>query len=105
MPTYHLEYKRQPTRKDGRGKIEAKRHYDYISREGTSRLTRHKGEDLQHKDSGNIPSWSKEKAANFWKEADKHERKNGCAYREIIVGLPMELSLDENIECIEIMID
>lgn len=100
MPTYHLTYKRQPERKDGKGKIEAKKHYDYISREEKYKNIRNHGEDLRHKSFGNLPPWAK-KPGDFWNAADNNGRKNECAYREIEVGLAMELSIDDNIECIE----
>ena len=104
MPTYHLTYKRQPNRKDNLGKIESKKHFDYICREGKYTNIRNHGEDLRHKSNGNIPSWAKEPGM-FWDAADNNERKNGCAYREIEVGLAQELSLDDNIACVEKLLD
>ena len=32
---------------------------------------------------------------SFWKAADKYERANGAAYRELVIALPRELSLEQ----------
>lgn len=93
--------------KDGKA-IDTKLHYQYICREGKYKNIRNHGEDLRHKSSGNIPSWAKENASNFWEEAEKnrlkqnyHDRQEARAYREFELTLQMELSLDDNIECVE----
>ena len=104
MPTYHLTYKRQQNRKDNLGIIESKRHFDYICRESKYKNIRNHGEDLRHKSNGNLPFWAKEPGL-FWDAADNNERKNGCAYREIQVGLAQELSLDDNIKCVEKLLE
>ena len=88
--------------------IDTKLHYQYICREGKYQYIRNHGEDLRHKSSGNIPSWANESASNFWEEAEKkrlkqkyHDRQEARAYREFELTLQMELSLDDNIECVE----
>lgn len=90
--------------KDNLGKIESKRHFDYICRESKYKNIRNHGEDLRHKSNGNLPLWAKEPGL-FWDASDNNERKNGCAYREIQVGLAQELSLDDNIKCVEKLLE
>ena len=70
----------------------AKEHAAYIER-----LGRHKTRgDLVHSDHGNLPAWAEGNPAKFWKAADTYERANGAAYREHIIALPNELSLEQN---------
>ena len=105
MPTsYRCNLHPHGKTKDGKS-IDTKLHYQYICREGKYQNIRNHGEDLQHKSSGNIPSWAKESASNFWEEAEKnrlkqnyHDRQEARAYREFELTLQMELSLDDNIE-------
>lgn len=42
-----------------------------------------------------MPSWTGSDSTSFWKAADKHERANGAAYRELIIALPRELTLEQ----------
>lgn len=49
-----------------------------------------------HAESGNMPEWTEGTAATFWKAADAYERANGAAYREHVIALPNELSLEQN---------
>ena len=70
----------------------AKEHAAYIER-----LGRYEGrEDLIHAQNGNLPDWAEGNPATFWKAADTYERANGAAYREHVVALPNELSLEQN---------
>jgi hypothetical protein len=70
----------------------AKEHAAYIDR-----LGRYEGrEDLIHAENGNLPDWAEGNPATFWKAADTYERANGAAYREHVVALPNELSLEQN---------
>lgn len=90
------------TMKNGQ-KINTKKHYDYISRENEYSKIRQQTEDLVYKSSDNLPSWANN-PGDFWLAAEKYRRENGRAYREITVALQMELSLEENIECIEALL-
>ena len=96
MATYHFALKQ--------GKVgNAKLHCDYINREGKyARGT--KKEELAYKESGNLPHWATS-AAMFFDCADVYERANGNSYTEFEVALPNELSLDENIELVQSLVE
>lgn len=88
--------------------INTKLHFDYIYREGKYKNIRNHGEDLRHKSSGNIPAWANEDPAKFWQAAEDnrqkqnyHGRQEARAYREFELTLQMDLSLDDNIHCVE----
>ncbi len=110
MPTtYHCRLKAHSEAKDGT-KIDTQLHYDYVAREGKYANIKNHGEDLRFKRNGNLPPWANNKAENFWKEAEADRLKKGYvkdgksdarAFREFELGLQMNLSLDDNIECVE----
>lgn len=54
-------------------------------------------EDLIAADFDNMPEWADSHPLTFWKQADKHERKNAAAYRGWIISLPSELDDETNI--------
>jgi hypothetical protein len=85
MTSFHFEIK------SGR-KGAADEHADYITRRGYHS----KRDDLVDTNFGNLPAWSSGNPRLFWKAADKNERKNGAAYREVIIALPSELSTTQN---------
>lgn len=91
MASYHLSVKTG-------GKGNASPHADYISREG--KYARKKDSDLEHKESGNMPSWAAHKPSELWKAADTFERSNGCTYREIEIALPRELKPEQRLELV-----
>ena len=70
----------------------AKKHAAYIERQGRYRDR----EDLVHTDYGNLPDWADDDPLKFWKAADTYERANGAAYREHVIALPNELSMEQN---------
>ena len=103
MSSCHLE--NTPHAKSRTGdKINTLTHMEYITREGKYATMSHREEDLVYTSSGNLPKWA-ESAREFWNQAEIHRRKNGRAYREIRIGLQEELSLAENIACIEEFMD
>ena len=61
-------------------------HAEYILREGAHRKGT-KSEDLIYQGSGNLPPGIQD-LRTFWKAADKGERINAAAYREIVIALP-----------------
>lgn len=67
-------------------------HSDYIVREGAYGKG-DKSKDLKAKGFGNLPAGINT-PREFWKAADQGERKNGAAYREMVVALPRELAED-----------
>ena len=95
MATYHLS-----TRAQGRNlyghKVNSLSHYQYITRSG--RYT-NKDEDLAYSESGNIPNCAELEMdiKNYWKAANDYGRVNSRAYRDVVIALQEEFSLDENI--------
>lgn len=84
MASYHVEIK------SGHKGVAAE-HSTYIAREGWHR---HKG-GLMFSGYGNMPSWAEALVKNFWRAADRYERANGAAYRELIIALPHELTSEQ----------
>lgn len=80
MATFHVQVKTG-------GKGRAQEHGAYIAREGRHRA---RG-DLIDAGYGNLPSWAGDDPSQLWRGADRFERENGSAYREVIVALPNEL--------------
>ena len=68
---------------------------DYIEREGRYEPDR---EELEHRESGNMPEWAKDDPRSYWEAADEYERANGSLYREIQFALPRELNEQERRE-------
>lgn len=77
----------------------AARHSRYITREGYLGDDDNKG-DLIATEHGNMPTWANGKPVEFWRNADKHERENGAAYREYELTLPLELTREQNKELV-----
>lgn len=75
--------------KSGRNGYE---HSHYVARKGFHA----KRDDLVATGHGNLPPWAEGDPANVWKAAEKYERKNGAVYREAIIALPIELSMEQN---------
>lgn len=96
MATYHCTIKNGKTGN-------AKRHCEYILREG-SYANDPKKEELVYKQFGNLPDWSA-KPTDFFAAADLYERKNGNAYIEFEIALPAELSLEENIKLVRCFVE
>lgn len=92
MATYHCSIKNGKTGN-------AKRHCEYILREG-SYANGPKKEELVYKQFGNLPDWSA-KPTDFFAAADLYERKDGNAYTEFEIALPSELTLEENIKLVQ----
>lgn len=82
MASFHFEIK------SGRNAYE---HSRYVARKGFHR----KREDLIAAGHGNLPAWAQDDPGQVWKAAEKFERKNGAVYRESIIALPKELSIDQ----------
>lgn len=96
MATYHL------TIKNGR-KGSATEHSQYITRSGKYETPEDES-DLVATSFGNLPDWANNQPLEFWKGADKHERQNGAAYRELEVALPIELTEAQQKELVERLI-
>jgi hypothetical protein len=58
-------------------------------------------EDMENKDSGNMPKWAEHNPSEFWKAADKYERANGSVFREIELALPREFSKEQRLELVK----
>ena len=68
---------------------------DYIEREGRYEKD---GEELEHKEHGNMPEWAEDDPGAYWEAADEHERANGRLYSEVQFALPKELGEAERRE-------
>jgi hypothetical protein len=62
-------------------------------------------DDLLAFDFGNMPSWSQDHPLRFWRYADRWERKGGAAYREWIIALPNQLSIDTNVSLVREIVE
>jgi Ti-type conjugative transfer relaxase TraA len=72
-------------------------HAQYIERYGKYSNR----EDCIASESGNMPSWAKDKSVDFWKAADKYERANGRSYKELEISLPRELNTEQKIQLVQ----
>ena len=70
-------------------------HAQYIAREGKYSKPSDDLEKLEFTGSGNMPKWAEQEPNYFWRMADEHERKNGSTYREHVIALPRELTVDQ----------
>lgn len=61
-------------------------------------------EAVVHTAYGNLPHWCQHDPAAFWRTADRHERINGSAGRELVVSLPREFGLREWIALVDNLI-
>ena len=84
MAIYHLDVK---TGTHGGGQS-ASAKYDYLGREGRYS---NDAEELEHRESGNLPEWAEDDPRTYWEAADEHERANGRLYQQVEVALPVEL--------------
>lgn len=69
---------------------------DYINRDGKykSEILR---QELVAQEDFNLPSWAPN-AKTFFEAADRYERNNGITFKQFIIMLPCELSIEENIK-------
>lgn len=74
----------------------ASRHVKYILRKGEF-SSHSKSNDLVQSFSGNLPP-NVSDPVQFFSAADKGERKNGAAYREMVLAVPRELTDQQNVE-------
>jgi hypothetical protein len=81
-----------------RGK--ASPHAEYIAREGKYEKDE-SIEKLEATGHGNMPKWAEHEPNFFWKMSDNYERKNGTSYREHVISLPRELTVDQRHELIK----
>ena len=96
MATFHFSIKP--------GKVgNAEAHCEYINRVGRYAKGKKK-EDLVYKANSQLPYWAKD-INQFFEYADGFERANGNAYYKFEVGLPAELSLEENIKLVYQLVD
>lgn len=81
-------------------KGKASPHAKYIAREGKYAKANDSLEKLEFTGHGNMPKWAEHEPNYFWQMSDEHERKNGSTYREHVIALPRELSIDQRHELI-----
>ena len=65
----------------------------YIFRTGSH--ARH--DDLVAANYGNMPWWAAENPDLYWKASAKGERTNGAPFRDVTIGLPKELTREQNV--------
>lgn len=70
--------------------------YDYINRNGKYKSKKLRQELVAQEDF-NLPSWAPN-AKTFFEAADRYERNNGITFKQFIIMLPCELSIEENIK-------
>ena len=99
MSIYYCESLPHGVQRNGH-KLNTRTHAEYITRQGDYEHMRNREEDLVYRSSGNMPDWA-DNELDFFQAAEDKRRFNGRAYREIRLGLQEELSLEENIACIE----
>ena len=83
VPVYHLKAS-FGSRSGGQS---ARAKSDYIEREGRYEKD---GEELEHKEHGNMPEWAEDDPGKYWEAADEHERANGRLYSEVQFAIPKE---------------
>ena len=80
-------------------------HYNYAMHE-KNYLSKDTDQDKAvFKKSGNMPNWAKDDPRLFWQAGDKYERDNGTSYREHILPLARELTLEQQIKKVDDWID
>ena len=84
MAIFHLDVK-TGTRGGGQS---ASAKYDYLGREGRYAQD---ADELEYKESGNMPAWAQDDPRSYWEAADEHERSNGRLFQQVEVALPVEL--------------
>lgn len=82
-------------------KGKASPHAQYIAREGKYAKANDDFEKLEFTGHGNMPKWAEHEPNYFWQMSDEHERKNGSTYREHVIALPRELSIDQRHDLIQ----
>ncbi len=103
MSHYYFENLPHGRRKNGT-KLNTKLHHDYICRKDNyAQIKGREAESVVLTASGNLPDWA-DKAGDFWEKAEQYRGVNGRAYREFKFALQEELTMAENIECIEELI-
>ncbi len=99
MSIYYCESLPHGVQRNG-NKLNTRTHAEYITRQGEYEHMRNREEDLVYCTSGNMPDWAIDEL-DFWQAAEDNRRINGRAYREIRLGLQEELSLEDNLKCVE----
>ena len=88
MAIYHLNLK-VGSRIGGQS---ARAKSEYIEREGKYEKD---SEELEYRESGNMPGWAVDDPRAYWSAADEHERANGRLFVQVECSLPKELNEQE----------
>lgn len=81
-------------------KGKAAAHAAYITRSGKHRDR----DDVVCTGHGNMPEWTGNDPIAFWRAGDKYERKNAAVYREHVCAVPNELTRQQQIELVQVMV-
>ena len=65
---------------------------DYIEREGKYAKD---AEEVEYRESENMPGWAEDDPRKYWAAADEHERANGRLFVQVEVALPVELDQEQ----------
>lgn len=84
-----------------RGNAQWNAHYLLRTRESGV----HNRSDLIQAWHGNLPFWADNNPLLFFEMSDKHERRNGCAGRHLILALPRGQSLDQWVSTVQRYVD
>ena len=68
---------------------------NYIEREGKYAAD---AEEVEYRESGNMPEWAADDPQAYWAAADEHERANGSLFKHIEFALPVELDSEQRQE-------
>jgi len=79
-------------------------HAAYVARTGAYERFTVKGEVLEAREHGNMPSWAAHDPSRFWQAADAYERSNGTSYREFLILLPRELPPNDRRKLVEVFV-
>ncbi|HEX4651854.1 MAG TPA: MobA/MobL family protein [Granulicella sp.] len=71
--------------------------FAYLCQMGGDREERHDRQELVLAESCGLPGWAVKDPAAYWKAADRYERANGRLYQQVKIGLPRELSGEQQV--------
>lgn len=89
-------------------------HYQYITGKGKYKNYKENNRKVIYTKSDNLPTWADNNPDIFWEKAEELRTREGSSYnkgrqprgyREITVTLQMIFSLEENIECIDKLLE
>jgi hypothetical protein len=71
--------------------------FAYLCQMGRDREELQELQELVLAESRGLPGWAADDPAAYWKAADRYERANGRLYQQVRIGLPVELSGEQQV--------